>query len=107
MKPPVAGTAREQRKQNLLLASRLARTQAVLAIDEIGGRMDAVAHGVQRVRLWLSDPRVWVAAGATTGLVAVLALRRLRAFRLMRWGWAAWRTWRIAGPLLARYLGAR
>jgi hypothetical protein len=105
--PPGTGAARAQRKENLLLASRLARTQAVLAVDEIGGRLDAVAHGVERARQWLSDPRVWVAAGAATGLMAVVATRRLRAPWLMRWGWAAWRAWRVAGPLLAKVLAPR
>ena len=41
---------REQRKQSLLLASRLARSQALIALGELGGRADAVADGIARVR---------------------------------------------------------
>jgi hypothetical protein len=94
---------REQRKQNLLLASRLARGQAVVALDELGGRADAVAYRVARVRAWLSSPLVWTAGSAVGALVLTAKLRRVRIVRVLRWGWLAWGFWRKAAPVLARY----
>jgi hypothetical protein len=94
---------REQRKQNLLLASRLARGQVIVAFDEVGERADMVAYRVARVRAWLSSPLVWTAGSALGGLVLAVALRRVRIVRLLRWGWLGWRFWRGAAPVLARY----
>lgn len=98
---------RSLRKQDLLLASQLARGQAVGAFDELAGRADALALRVVRVRLWLSDPRVWVAGSAVGSLLFAAVLRRAPARRGLRWGrwawraWSVWRAWRSAAPLLA------
>jgi hypothetical protein len=94
---------RDQRKQNLLLASRLARGQAVVALDELGGRADAVAYRVARVHAWLSSPLVWTVGSAVGVLVLTATLRRVRIVRVLRWGWLAWGFWRSAAPVLARY----
>jgi 5,10-methenyltetrahydromethanopterin hydrogenase len=94
---------REQRKQNLLLASRLARGQAVIALDELGGRADAVAYRVARVHAWLSSPLVWTAGSAVAAVVLAATLRRVRIVRVLRWSWLAWGFWRSAAPVLARY----
>ena len=95
---------RALRKQDLLLASQLARGQALGAFDELADRADAFALRVARLRVWLADPRTWVAGSAAGGLVLAVALRRGRARRWLRWGrraWALWRAWRMARPLLA------
>ena len=102
---------RSQRKQDLLLASQLARGQAVGAFNELAGRADAVVHRVQQLRAWFSSPLVWM-AGSALGTVALRAglRRRGRTLRLVRWGWLAWRVWRVwrsAAPALARYRAAR
>ena len=99
---PASASQRSLRKQDLLLASALARGQAVGAFDELAGRADAVALRVLRVRSWLSDPRVWVAGSAVGGLLFAGVLRRAPARRWLRWGWWAWRLWHRAAPLLAR-----
>jgi hypothetical protein len=97
---------RSRRKQDLLLASQLARGAAVDAFDELADRVDGVAYRVVRVRVWLASPLVWTAGSAVGGLALALALRRARAVRLLRWGWLAWRLWRSAAPALARYRAA-
>lgn len=94
---------REQRKQSLLLASQLARGQAVVAIDELAVRADAVAFRIVRVHAWLSSPLFWTAGSALGGIVLAVTLRRVRIVRLLRWGWLGWRFWRSAAPVLARY----
>ncbi len=96
---------RSLRKEDLLLASQLARGQAMGAFDDLAGRADAVALRVVRVRLWLSDPRVQLIAAAGAGVVLAVVLRRKPATRWLRWGWLrwgwrAWRLWRSAGPRL-------
>jgi hypothetical protein len=91
---------RHRRKQDLLLASALARAQALGAIDQIGQRADRVVERVRQVRAWLSDPRLWLAASAAGSVLALVVLPRLRRFRLLRWGLLAWRTWRAAAPWL-------
>lgn len=93
------------RKQDLLLASRMARGQALLAFDELAQRADLVADRVVKVRMWLSSPSAWV-AGAAGAMVLGVTLRRLRAVRVLRWSWLAWRLWRSAGPALLRYRAA-
>ena len=105
MTPRSAGPTlqRNRRKQDLLLASQLARGQAVGAFDELAGRADAVAYCVARIRTWLSSPLAWTAGSAAGALVLAVALRRVRAARLLRWGWLAWRLWRSVGPALARH----
>jgi len=97
-----SGAARRLRKQDLLLASELARGQAVLAFDEVAGRADAVALRLLTLRAWLASPAVWAAGSATGALVLGVALRRVRLLRLLRWGWVAHRLWRGLAPLVAR-----
>lgn len=97
---------RSRRKQDLLLASRLARGQVLAAFDQLADQADGLALRVVRIRVWLSSPLVW-AAGTAAGLGLAIGLRRLRAMRLLRWGWVAWRLWRSAGPALARYRATR
>lgn len=98
------GLRRSRRKQDLLLASRLARGQAVLAFDELAGGADRLVLAALRLRLWLSNPLVLSAGGAAVGVLAVAALRRvrlLRVLRALRWGWLAWRLWHGAQRLQA------
>ena len=90
---------RDLRKEDLLLASQLARGQVLAAVAELGEGADAVADRVQQLRRWLSSP--WVlAAGAAGALVLGVALRRVRALSVLRWGWLLWRLWRAAVPAL-------
>lgn len=92
---------REQRKQSLLLASRLARGHAVIALGELGGRADAVADGMARVRERVSSPLVW-AMGSAVGALLLTALRnRRQGVGLLSWIWSAWRVWRSLAPVLA------
>ncbi len=94
---------REQRKQRLLLASRLARGQAVIALGELGGRADAVADGIARVRERVSSPLLW-AMGSAVGAFLLTALRnRTRGVGLLSWIWPAWRVWRSVATVLAAY----
>jgi len=91
---------RSSRKQDLLLASWLARGEAAGAFHELADRADAVAERVASIRAWLSNP--WVAAACVTGALAIgVGLRRVRAVRVLRWGWLAWRLWRSAAPAVA------
>lgn len=96
---------RSQRKQDLLLASQLARGQVLLAVDDLAERADALALRLARVRLWLGRPLVWAALGSALALALHTRRRRarrsprsrlLRWVRLLRWGWLAWRTWHAA-----------
>jgi hypothetical protein len=103
---PADPVRRERRKRDLLLASGLAREQALGALEEIGARADMVARGVIKVRAWVSDPQVWVAGGALGSALALLALPRMRTFRLLRWGTLAAQVWKIARRLLAARRGA-
>ncbi len=91
---------RDRRKRDLLLASQLARAQAVGAFDELAVRTDAVAYRVMQVRAWLGSPLAWIVAGAFGTLVLRLPLRGGRAAQLLRWGWLAWRAWRNPGRSL-------
>jgi hypothetical protein len=88
---------RDRRKQDLLLASRLARGQMLGAVAELGDRADAIADRVQRWRRWLSSPLVWAAGGAGV-LVLGVARHRVRAESVLRWGWLAWRLRRALVP---------
>jgi hypothetical protein len=82
-----------QRKQNLLLASQLARGQVVGAFTEVAHQADSVAHRMAQIRHWLSNPWVW-AAGSTAATFALTRARQLRPVRMLRWGWLVWRLWR-------------
>jgi hypothetical protein len=98
---------RSRRKQDLLLASALARTQALGAIDLIGERADGVVQRARQWQAWLSNPRLWVIASAAGSAVGLAALARLRGLRLLRWGLLGWRVWQAAAPWLAGALGRR
>ena len=98
---------RDVRKQNLLLASQLARGQFVAAFDPLAQRADWVAQGVVRARAWLASPSAWVAASAVGALALAVTLRRGPARRLLRWGWMALGVWRSAAPVVARYRARR
>jgi hypothetical protein len=105
MRPRGAGLAlqRDRRKQDLLLASQLARGQVVGAFDELADRADVVVDRVVRVRMWLSNPLAWTAGSVAGALMLGVALRRVRGGGVLRWAWLAWKFWRSAGPVLALY----
>ena len=94
---------REQRKQSLLLASRLARGQAVIALGELGGRADAVADGMARVRERVSSPLVWALGSAVGAFLLTVKRDRTRGVGLLSWIWPAWRVWRSVATVLAAY----
>lgn len=110
----LAPAARERRKQDLLLASRLLRVQAVVAADQLAERADRWAERVAQVRALASSPAVRLAGVALLAVMLGRALRRRPSAtvaaragwssRLVRWGWLGWRAWRIAGPVLLRLL---
>ena len=91
---------RDQRKQNLLLASRLVRGQLIVAVDEIGHSADTLIQRARRVVAVVTDPRLWLIGSAVGSVAALLAVRRLRSFWLLRWGLLAWRVWKSAAPML-------
>ena len=101
---------RAQRKQDLLLASRLVRVQAAGAFDELAARADHAADRVAQARALLASPVVKLAGSALAAAWLGFALRRRKlparraglVSRLARWGWLGWRVWRVSGPLLAR-----
>lgn len=100
---PATRLQRSERRQNLLLASRLARGQALGAFDELADRADSVAARIASARAWLASP-LGLAVGSALGVVALtLVPRRVRGLRLARWGLLAWRVWRIGAPALARW----
>lgn len=90
-----------RRKQDLLLASQLARGLAAGAVDELADRADLIVGGVERVRMWLSSPLVLTAGPLAAALLLGFALRRGDRGPVLRWAWLAWKLWRNAGPLLA------
>ena len=99
-RPPLTPARRTRHKQDLLLASALARTQAMVAIDQIGHRADRLVGGYRQVRAWMSVPKVGTVASVATSMAALLALRHLRTFRLLRWGTLSWRVWKLAASVL-------
>ena len=76
-RPPPTPAERLRRKQDLLLASRLARQQAMVAIDQIGQRADVLVGSCRQVRAWMAVPQVGAATGALGSIAALLALRRV------------------------------
>lgn len=86
---------RLRRKQDLLLASALARHQAMVAINQISHQADVVVGGFRQVRAWMSVPQVGTVASVGASVAALLALRHVRTFRLLRWGLLAWRAWKL------------
>jgi hypothetical protein len=99
-------TQHSLRKQDLLLASRLARGQVLGAFTELGDRADVIAGRVEMLRQWLSNPWVWATSSAAVLMLGVV-LRRAGAVNMLRWGWLAWRLWRGAAPALVRYRNTR
>ena len=95
---------REQRKQDLLLASALLRRQAAGDLDLLAAQADGVGRRWQALRAWWQGPAWRTGVGAATALTLVLGLRRLRWIRLTRWAWVGWRTWRIAAPWLSPWI---
>jgi hypothetical protein len=104
---PDPALRRSRRKQDLLLASGLARGQAVGAFDEIADRADRFADRVLRVGTWLSSPTAAAAGAATASLLLAVVLRRVRIVRMLRWAWLARSLWRSAAPVLARFQATR
>ncbi len=103
--PADPAALRTRRKEDLLLASSLARTQFIGTLDEITQTADRVVHRVRQVQAWLSDPRLWMVFSAVGSLVGGLAFRRRRSWRswrMLRWGLLAWRVWRAAAGTRAR-----
>jgi hypothetical protein len=102
--PPATSPARrERRKQDLLLASALARHQAIVAIDQMSPRVDSVANVYLQLRRWVLTPQVLPVAGVLASTAALVALRRVRKIQLVQWGLVGWR---VAG-LVTGLLGAR
>ena len=99
-RPALTRLQRDQRKQSLLLASRLARDQAVVAFDELARRADALAYQVARARAWVARGLTWSVGSAVGSFALALWLRRVRAVRLLRWVWPAWRLWRSAAAAM-------
>ena len=99
-RPPLTPAQRARRKQDLLLASSMARRQALLAINQISQRADRVVGIYHQVRAWMVVPQVATGASLAASLAALLALRKVRSFRLLRWGQLGWRVWRLAAGLL-------
>ena len=106
-RPPLTPAHRTRRKQDLLLASALARHQAMLAVAQIGQRADLLVGSYRQVRAWMSVPQVGAAAGVLSSMAALLALRRVRGFRLLRWGLLGWRALKLAGGLLQGWRATR
>lgn len=98
--PPLTPAQRLRRKQDLLLASSLARQQAMLAIYQISQRADRVMGIYRQVQAWMAVPQVGAGASLAASLAALLALRKVRTFKLLRWGQLGWRVWRLAAGLL-------
>lgn len=90
---------REQRKQDLLLASALLRQQVGSDLGRLAARADGLAGRYLALRDGLATPLRRGAAAAGV-VVLALSLRRLRWGRLARWTWLAWRTWKLLRPVV-------
>lgn len=106
-RPGTPPSQRSARKQDLLLASALARGQVVAGFDELAGRADMLAARAVRAYAWLSSPIARTVGAAAGALLLGVALRRVRGVPLLRWGWLAWRIWQTAAPALAARAAAR
>lgn len=106
-RPPLTPAQRSRRKQDLLLASALARHQAMVAIDQISHRADKLVGAYRQVQAWVSVPKVGTVADVAASMAAFLALRHVRTIRLLRWGVLSWRVWKLAAGLLPGLLAAR
>ncbi len=105
--PPPAPVERSRRKQDLLLASSLARQQAMVAIDQISHRADVVVGSYQQIRAWMAVPHVGAVAGLGASVATLLALRRVRGVGLLRWGLLGWRVWKLTRELLPVWRSTR
>jgi hypothetical protein len=97
--PP--GLQRSRRKQDLLLASALARGEVLRSFTELAARADRVADRVVTVRRWLSNPLAWMLGSAASAIVVGASLRQVRVRQVLRWSWLAWRLWQRARPARA------
>ena len=97
---PLTLAERLRRKHDLLLASALARDQAVVAIDQISHRADRLVGGYRQLRAWMSVPKVGTVASVAASVAALMALRHVRSFRLLRWGMLSWRAWKLVAGFL-------
>ena len=104
---PPTPAERSRRKQNLLLASALARHQAMVAIDQISHRADRLVGGYRQLRAWMSVPKVGTVASVAASVAALMALRHVRTFRLLRWGMLSWRAWKLVAGFLPRWRAPR
>ena len=84
-----------QRKDDLLLASALARGQAIGSFNELAVRADVIVARIAKLRQWLSNPLLWLVGGAAAVAATALSPRRAQALRVagsaLRWGLLAWR----------------
>lgn len=101
---PDAAARRQQRKQDLLLASGLARGQAMADIDLLGNRADAAVLAGRQLRAWLTDPQRGMATGVAGSMALLLAMRRVRGLRLLRWTLLGWRLWKLVAAQVLRRL---
>lgn len=85
---------RAQRKADLLMASQLLRGQAVLAVDDLGGRADHWGRRWLWLQAQLADPWVRTAGALGAAFMAGSGRRRGRWMQALRWGLLAWRVWR-------------
>ena len=97
MRPRTSGEAlqRSLRKQDLLLASALARGQVMGSFNELAEQADGIVARIDAVRQWLSNPLLWVVGGTAAVAMLAVASRRGKALRMvgaaLRWGLLAWR----------------
>lgn len=95
---------REQRKQDLLLASAVLRAQAAGDFHLLADQADGLGRRWSALRAWFEGPALRTGAAAASALMLVVVLRRLRWFRLARWAWVGWRFWRTASPWVGAWL---
>ena len=104
---PLTPAERSRRKHDLLLASALARDQAMVAIDQISHRADRLVGGYRQLRAWMSVPKVGTVASVAASVAALMALRHVRTFRLLRWGMLSWRVWKLVAGFQPRWCARR
>jgi hypothetical protein len=97
---------REQRKQDLLLASAVLRTQVAGNFHLLADQADGLGRRWSALRAWFDGPALRTGATAASALMLVVVLRRLRWWRLARWAWVGWRLWRTASPWVGPWLGS-
>lgn len=92
---------RERRKQDLLLASAMAREQAAAAISDLELRADHLVAQVGAVRHLFQRPSVRL-AGGLAALLLGRSVSRSGPARLLRWAMLGWRAWQALAPLRAQ-----